>query len=86
MVSYYLEFVKIIMKITLLVTTFNSISQNYYAILKHKGFKVDTVYAINEKQMIDEVKQFNPNIIICPFLKKFVPKEIFNISYFYIAP
>jgi putative two-component system hydrogenase maturation factor HypX/HoxX len=67
------------MKITLLVTTFNSISQNYYAILKHKGFKVDTVYAINEKQMIDEVKQFNPNIIICPFLKKFVPKEIFNI-------
>jgi putative two-component system hydrogenase maturation factor HypX/HoxX len=36
--------------------------------------------------MIDEVKQFDPDIIICPFLKKFVPKEIFNISYFYIAP
>ena len=67
------------MKITLLITTFNSISQNYYTILKQKGFKVDVVYAINEKQMVDEVKKFNPDIIISPFLKKFVPKEIFNI-------
>ena len=66
------------MKITLLITTFNSISQSYYTILKDKGFKVDVVYAINDTQMIDEVRQFNPDIVICPFLKKFVPKQIFT--------
>jgi len=65
-------------KISLLITTFNSISQSYYTILKNKGFIVDVVYAINDTQMIDEVRQFNPDIIICPFLKKFIPKEIFT--------
>ena len=75
------------MKTTLLITTFNSISQSYYTILKNKGFKVDIVYAVNEKQMIDEIKQFNPNIIICPFLKKFIPKEIYaNYPTFIMHP
>ena len=66
------------MKITLLVTTFNSLSQMAYTKLKDLGHKVDVVYAINDAQMIQEVAAFCPDIIICPFLKKFVPKEIFN--------
>jgi putative two-component system hydrogenase maturation factor HypX/HoxX len=75
------------MKITLLITTFNSISQSYYTILKYKGYIVDIVYAINEAQMIDEIKQFDPDIIICPFLKKFVPKQIFtNYPTFILHP
>ena len=66
------------MKITLLITSFNSISQNYFTILKEKEHIVDVVYAIDETQMIDEIQEFNPDIIICPYLKKFVPKKIFT--------
>ena len=66
------------MKITLLITTFNSISQLIYVKLKDLGYLVDIVYAINDEQMIKEVEEFKPDIILCPFLKKYVPKEIFN--------
>ncbi len=75
------------MKITLLVTTFNSLSQMAYTKLKDMGHIVDVVYAIGDMQMIQEVAAFMPDIIICPFLKKFVPKEIFTAySTFIIHP
>ncbi|VAY87923.1 Hydrogenase assembly protein HoxX [hydrothermal vent metagenome] len=67
------------MKITLLITTFNAISQSYYCILKEKNHQVDIVYAISDKQMYDEIKAFNPDIIICPYLKKFVPSNIYSV-------
>ncbi len=66
------------MKITLLVTNFNSLSQMAYTKFKDLGHRVDVVYAINEGQMIEEVEAFAPDIVVCPFLKKFVPKEIFT--------
>jgi putative two-component system hydrogenase maturation factor HypX/HoxX len=66
------------MKITLLITTFNSISQSYYIILKDKGNIVDVVYAINNNQIIKEIDNFSPDIIISPYLKKFIPKYIFT--------
>ena len=66
------------MKITLLVTTFNSLSQMAYTKFMDLGHKVDVVYAINDEQMIGEVEAFAPDMVVCPFLKKFVPKEIFS--------
>jgi len=66
------------MKITLLVTTFNSLSQMAYTKFKDLGHRVDVVYAINYEQMISEVEAFSPDIVVCPFLKKFVPKKIFT--------
>ena len=65
-------------KVTLLVTTFNSLTQKVYTYLKDKGYLVDVTYAINKEQMINEIKEFNPDIIFCPFLKKYIPKEIFS--------
>ncbi len=65
------------MKITLLITTFNSLSQMAYTKFKDLGHRVDVVYAINNEQTIEEVEAFSPDIVVCPFLKKFVPKEIF---------
>ncbi len=67
------------MKLTLLVTTFNSLSQMVYTKLKALGHQVDVVYAIDDAQMVAEMEAFNPDIIICPYLKKFVPKEIFTL-------
>ncbi len=66
------------MKITLLITTFNSLSQMAYTKFKDLGHRVDVVYAINNEQMIEEVEAFSPDIVVCPFLKKFVPKEVFT--------
>ena len=66
------------MKITLLITTFNSTSQLAYTYLKERGYSVDVVYAISDVQMIQEVEAFAPELILCPFLKKFISKEIYN--------
>ena len=67
------------MKISLLITSFNSISQMSYTKLKDLGHSIDITYAINDIQMIKEIIQFSPDIIICPFLKKFIPKEIYTL-------
>lgn len=75
------------MKITLLISTFNSTSQQSYTYLKDKGHSVDVVYAIDDKQMIKEVEAFTPDIIISPFLEKFIPQEIYkNYSVFVLHP
>jgi len=66
------------LKISLLITTFNSTSQLTYTYLKALGYKVDVVYAINSSQMIKEVGEFKPDIILSPYLKKFIPKEIYD--------
>ena len=66
-------------KVTLLISSFNSTSQLTYTYLKGLSYKVDVVYAICKQQMIDEVKEFNPDIILSPYLKKFIPKEIYDV-------
>jgi putative two-component system hydrogenase maturation factor HypX/HoxX len=44
-------------------------------------------FAINDKVMIDAVDSFKPEIIFCPYLKKFIPKEIFlNTPTFILHP
>jgi len=66
------------MTLTLLITTYNSLSQAIHTTLKDKGYKIDIVYAINKTQIIKEIKAFNPQIILCPFLKSYIPKEIYE--------
>ena len=65
-------------KITLLITSFNGLSQAIYCALKDSDYKVDIVYA-NSTDRDDEIKSFNPNIILCPFLKNFIPKSIYEV-------
>lgn len=66
------------MKITLLISTFNSTSQLAYTYLKDEGHIIDVVYAIHEEQMITEVNAFMPDIILSPYLKKFVPQILYE--------
>jgi putative two-component system hydrogenase maturation factor HypX/HoxX len=75
------------MKITLLITTFNSLSQKVYSYLKDSGFDVSVVYAINKEQMIREIDTILPDLVFSPFLKKYIPKEIFeNYPTFVLHP
>ena len=75
------------MKILLLVSAFNSLTQRVFCELKSLGHTVGVEYAINDKSMIAEVERFKPDIIFSPYLKKFIPKEIFlNIPTFVLHP
>ncbi len=68
----------VFLKISLLVTIFNSLTQAVYTILKDRGYSVDITYAIDKTQIIDEITVFSPQIILCPFLKSYIPKEIYQ--------
>jgi putative two-component system hydrogenase maturation factor HypX/HoxX len=49
-----------------------------YNKLKDLGHIVSVSYAMNDEQMIGEVEGFHPDMIICPFLKKFIPHSIYS--------
>jgi putative two-component system hydrogenase maturation factor HypX/HoxX len=66
------------MKISLLISSFNSISQAYFTKLKDDGHTIDVTFALGDKQIIDEIRSFNPQLILAPFLKTFIPKEIYE--------
>lgn len=66
------------MKTLLLVTTFNSLTQAVYTWLKDRGHTVSVCYAISEKQMLGEIEEFGPDMILCPFLKSYLPPGIYD--------
>lgn len=65
------------MKILLLITSFNSLSQAVYVWLKDNDYFVEIVYS-KSRTRDDEIKAFNPDIILCPFLKSFIPEHIYK--------
>jgi len=51
------------------------------------GHIIDVVYAVNDRQIIEEVGAFEPELVLCPFLKKFVPPEIYtNFATYILHP
>ncbi len=68
----------VFLKISLLVSAFNGLTQGVYVALRDRGFLVNVTYAINPTQMLQEIEAFNPQIILCPFLKSYLPKEIYE--------
>lgn len=65
------------MKITLLVSTFNSLSQLVYIYLRERGDIVDVVYA-NSTSSDEEIESFSPEIILSPYLRDYIPKSIYE--------
>jgi len=72
------------MKLLLLVTAFNSQTQAVYTRLQDKGHEVAVCFAISEAQMLEEIEAFNPEIILCPFLKAYLPPIIYETYPTYI--
>lgn len=66
------------MKILLLISAFNSLSQAIYTKLRDKGYSVGVVFAINEQQIRREVEDYSPKLILAPFLKSFISKDIYE--------
>lgn len=66
------------MKILLLCTAFNSQTQAVYTTLKERGNDVVISFSISEVQMLEEIEAFNPELILCPFLKAYLPASIYE--------
>ncbi len=75
------------MRILFIVSSFNSLTQKVFCYLKDEGHKLSVEFAIDEESMIKAAKSFKPDLILSPFLKKYVPKEIYeNIPVFIFHP
>ena len=66
------------MKILLLVTSLNSLTQAIHTRLLDRGDEVVVSYAISEVQMLEEIGDFQPELILCPFLKTYLPPSIYE--------
>ena len=66
------------MKILLVVSAFNSLTQSVFVKLQDEGHALSVQYATDDTSIIDEVERFSPDIIISPYLKKFIPKDVFT--------
>ena len=67
------------MKILLLSSAYNGMTQRVHVELLQRGHSVSIELAINEQTMLEGVQLFKPDIIICPFLRHRIPESIWNL-------
>ena len=66
------------MQILILCDAFNSMAQRLYLLCRDEGHQVIVHVASQADDMIAQVEQVCPDLILCPFLTKHVPKEIWG--------
>ena len=65
-------------RILLLVTAFNGLSQRAWCALREAGHDVGVQLATGAADMIEGVRRADPELIVCPFLKDRVPAEVWQ--------
>jgi putative two-component system hydrogenase maturation factor HypX/HoxX len=65
-------------RILLLVTAFNGLTQRTWCALREEGHEVGVLLATTAQEMIDGVRAADPELIICPFLKDRVPTQVWQ--------
>ncbi|OAV97352.1 hypothetical protein PTTG_07219 [Puccinia triticina 1-1 BBBD Race 1] len=66
------------LKILFLCTAHNSLSQRLSLVLQERGHHVTVELAISPDLMIEAAKLAGPDLIVCPFLTKKVPAEVYE--------
>lgn len=66
------------MRILLIVSSFNGLSQRVHRELSLQGHEVSVELSINDQTMIEAVTIFNPDLVVCPFLKERIPDCIWE--------
>nr|MBS0021527.1 hydrogenase maturation protein [Gammaproteobacteria bacterium] len=64
------------MRILLLCSSYNSLTQRAHLELVASGHAVAIAFSTNEQAMTDAVALHDPELILCPYLKERVPKDI----------
>ena len=66
------------MRILLLCSAFNGLTQRAWIALREAGHEVSVEFASSGEAMISAVGLFDPELIICPFLRERVPAEVWQ--------
>ena len=75
------------MKILFIITAFNGMSQRAWVELDRLNHQVKLHVASTQKNMIDAVNDYEPDLIIAPYLKTAIPETIWkNYTCFIIHP
>ena len=61
------------MKILLIATSFNGLCQRIHRELTLKGHEISVELSVSDQAMIEAASLFNPDLIVCPFLKERIP-------------
>ncbi|GAA3336850.1 enoyl-CoA hydratase-related protein [Amorphoplanes nipponensis] len=66
------------MRVLLLVSAFNGLSQRAWCALREAGHDVGVLLATNAQAVIDGVAAARPELILCPYLKDRVPAKVWR--------
>lgn len=66
------------MRVLLLCHRFNSLSQRFYCELSEAGYEVSVELDVHPELMIEAVELYKPHVVIAPFLKRKIPKEVYE--------
>ena len=66
------------MRILLISTAYNGLCQRAHVELNDRGHEVSIALALSEEEICKAVALFQPDLIICPFLKEKVPVDIYK--------
>ena len=66
------------MRILLIATSYNGLCQRAHIELEELGHQVALSLSVSEDEMRGAVLRFQPELIICPFLKEKVPEDIWK--------
>ena len=66
------------MRVLLLVSAFNGLSQRAWCALREAGHDVGVLLATEPQEIVDGVEAAEPDLILCPYLKDRVPAEVWR--------
>lgn len=66
------------MRILFLAHSFNSLTQRLYVELTERGHEVSIEFDINDAVTVEAVRQYRPDLIVAPFLKRAIPEEVWG--------
>jgi putative two-component system hydrogenase maturation factor HypX/HoxX len=66
------------MRFLLLIHSFNSLSQRIYVELVERGHEVSVEFDINDAVTREAIDRFDPDIVLAPFLKRAIPRDVWQ--------
>jgi putative two-component system hydrogenase maturation factor HypX/HoxX len=66
------------MRVLLLVSAFNGLSQRIWCALRAAGHDAGVLLSTGDRDVIEGVRAARPDLILCPFLKQRVPAEVWK--------
>ena len=66
------------MRILLLATSFNALTQRIYVELAERGHELSVELDVNDNSVTEAVRLFRPDLVIAPFLRRAIPEAVWR--------